>query len=115
MGEFRLQRVQSLIREQIGTMILMGTIKDPRVSPLLSVTSVKVSKDVEHAVVYVSGLQDEEKLAKSVDALNHAAGFIQSRIGKILKMRSTPKLRFVSDTSIEKGDRLTKLIEEINS
>ena len=113
MAEFRIQRVQSLIREQIGTMIVHGTIKDPRVSPLLSVSGVKVSKDLAHAIVYISGIQDEAKLEKAVAALNHAAGFVQSRIGKQIKMRSTPKLKFVNDFSIRTGDRLTKIIEDL--
>jgi ribosome-binding factor A len=114
MAEYRIQRVQSLIREQIGTMIIHGTIKDPRVSPLLSVSGVKVSKDLGHAVVYISGIQDEQKLERAVKALNHAAGFIQGNIGKAIRLRSTPKLKFVNDSSIRKGDRITKIIEELS-
>jgi len=112
-NELRMKRVESVIREQISSLIMNGEIKDPRVNSLLSITSVKVSNDLSSAKLYVSGLEGDAKLKKSVDALNHAAGFIQNRIGKQLTMRLTPRLHFFSDTSIREGYMLNRKIENL--
>lgn len=115
MGEFRLQRVEHLLREAISSMILTDEIKDPRVSTFVSITDVAVSKDLAYAKVHVSSFQNEKKLQGSVEALNHAAGFIQRRLAKRLRLRTTPHLTFVADTSIAQGFEMTHKIEELNS
>ena len=61
----------------------------------------------------VSSLEGEAKLAKSVKALNHAAGFIQNRIGKQLRMRLTPRLHFLEDTSVRDSIALNKKIDNL--
>ena len=114
MGEFRLQRIERLLQEQISSMILTDEVKDPRVSSFVSVTSVEVSKDLVHAKVFVSSFEPIGKLTGAVSALNHAAGFIQGRLARRLKLRVTPKLRFVADVSIRDGVEISHKIEEIN-
>ncbi len=111
----RLRRVQSLIKEEIGTMIVMGIVKDPRISHMVSVTSVDVSKDINYAKIYISSFENSKAVDKTVDALNHASGFIQKRLAQRLKTRNTPKLSFIADHSIENGIRMTRLLEELNS
>ncbi|MDC7232285.1 MAG: 30S ribosome-binding factor RbfA [Spirochaetales bacterium] len=113
MNDLRMKRVESLIREQVSTLIMSGDIKDPRVNTLLSITSVKVSNDLSSARVFVSGLEGDAKLKKSVAALNHAAGFIQNRIGKQIRMRLTPRLRFEADTSARDGFMLNQKIDHL--
>jgi len=108
-----MKRVESLIRDQISALIMNGEIKDPRVNTLLSITTVKVSNDLSSAKLYVSGLEGDAKLKKSVDGLNHAAGFIQNRIGKQLTMRLTPRLHFYPDTSIREGFILNRKIDSL--
>ncbi len=116
MGDnIRLKRVQSLIREEIGTMIVMGIVKDPRISHMSSVTAVEVSRDINYAKVYISSYEDGASVKKTVDALNHASGFIQQRLGKRLKTRNTPKLSFYADNSIENGIKMTSLLEELGT
>ena len=95
-------------------MILTDEIKDPRVSSFVTVTGVHVSKDLVHAKVFVSSFQSTEQLKGSVSALNHAAGFVQGRLSRRLRLRVTPKLEFVSDDSIREGIELSHKIEEIN-
>lgn len=112
-SNIRMKRVESLLREEISTMILLNVIKDPRVSTFLSVTEVKVSKDTNYAKVYVSSFQKDAKLESAVDALNHAAGFIQNKLGEKLSLRNTPHLSFIADHSIKQGIEMTHKIEEL--
>lgn len=110
----RLKRVQNMIREEVSLLILQGVIKDPRVNSLLSVTDVEVSKDTAYAKIYISSMEGDKKLDGAVKALNHAAGFIQAKLGKKLKTRNTPKLTFILDQSIKRGVDMTKKLEELD-
>jgi len=113
MAEFRQKKVQSMLQKEIGSLILSGKIKDPRINSFLSVNSVKVSKDNAYAKIYISSLNSGKTLDKSVDALNHAAGYIQVLIGKKLTMRHTPKLTFFADRSVKHGFEMIRKIEEL--
>lgn len=113
MNELRLKRVESLIRDQVSALIMTGELKDPRINSFLSITTVKVSSDFSSAKLSVSSLEGEAKLKKSVAALNHAAGFIQNRIGRQLRMRLTPRLHFEMDTSIRDSIALNKKIDNL--
>mgnify|MGYP006284493533 CR=1 FL=1 len=108
MGKFRLERVERLLREQIAQMILRGEVKDHRVTPMVLIHEVEVSKDLNYAKVLVSGYLEKERLDEAVEGLEHAAGFIQAQLGKRLKFRATPKLRFVADHSLKEGFELTQ-------
>lgn len=112
---FRIERIKTLIQEEIGKMIISDTIKDPRISNLISVSDVDVSRDIKYAKVYISGFESKKSVEKSVDALNHANGFIQMKLAKRLKTRNTPKLSFFVDSSIKQGIEMIKIIEELNS
>ena len=96
---------------------LLREVKDPRVSSMLSIVKVDVSGDLSYAKIYVSALEGEEVARESVKGLKAAAGFIRRRLGESLHLRKTPELRFVADTSIEKGFELfdkLRSIEEKN-
>ena len=114
MSEFRLKRVENLIREQVSALIMQGVIKDPRVDTLLSITRVKVSKDLGYADVFMSSIRGEKRVDKSVAALNHAAGFIQYRLRGVLRLRTTPVLRFKRDDAIAEGFRITQKLKELS-
>lgn len=113
MSEHRVQRVESRLQEEIGRLVLAQEIKDPRVTTMVVINGVKMSKDLEHAQVMVAGYLTERKLEKAVAGLNSAAGFIQKRLGSKLRLRSTPKLRFIVDTSLEEGFRVTESLKRI--
>ena len=113
MSEFRLKRVENLIRDQISGLIMKGVIKDPRVDSLLSVTRVKVAKDVGYADIYISSIQGDKKVERAVIALNHAAGFIQHKLRGNLHLRKTPVLRFKRDEGIAEGFRITQKINDL--
>ena len=115
MSDFRLKRIESLLQKEIGSLIVSGRIKDPKVNTFLTVNSVKVSKDLVYAKIYVSSFQSGSRIDASVTALNHAAGYIQTLLGKKLKMRHTPKLTFIADSSIKEGFEMIKKLEELES
>jgi ribosome-binding factor A len=113
MAEVRLRRLESLLRQEICSMIFSGEIKDPRVEQLTTVTEVQVTRDLGHAKVWVSRFGDRSAVAASVEALNHAAGFIQGVLSKRISVRTFPKLTFHLDDSMENGFRVAKKLREI--
>lgn len=116
MGQYRMQRLDSQLRDEISSLLLRGEIKDPRVSNFLSINRVDVSSDLSYAKVYVSTFLSDAQLEKGVDGLNNAAGFIQSAIAKKLRIRKFPKFTFVVDKGMKEGfhmvQRLTELEKE---
>jgi ribosome-binding factor A len=113
MPEIRLRRIESLLRAEICSMIQMGQIKDPRIEPLTTVTEVKISKDLRHAKVWVSRAGDRAEVELSVQALNHAAGFIQGVLSKRISLRTFPHLDFHRDDAMENGFRVAQKLREI--
>jgi len=113
MSSRRTPRVEKVLNQVISSLIIRGDIKDHRVSSLLSITSVSVSKDLSYADIQVSGYMDDQSLAKGVEGLNSAAGYIQSQLARELKTRNTPKLRFRIDLGVREGFAMTKRIEEL--
>ena len=115
MSEIRLRKVESLLKEEISSMISKKVIKDPRIDPLVAITSLIVSKDLKYSKVYVSFYGEKEVREQCVRALNHASGFIQRSLGKRLHLKTIPKLTFYQDDSIEQGFRITQGIKELLS
>lgn len=113
-NNIRLKKAASLIRDEVSRLIIQGKVKDPRVSTLISVTEVVVSKDLAYAKIYVSSLIPGESLNTSIKALNGAAGFIQKEISPRIKFRNTPKLTFIADTSIKEGFEINKKIDGLS-
>ena len=88
-------------------------IKDPRIDKMLSVTDITVSKDLRYAKVYISYYGDRETHERTVAALNHAAGFVRNILGRRLKLRTIPELKFILDESIERGFRVISKLKEV--
>jgi ribosome-binding factor A len=114
MAEVRLRKVESLLKEEISGLISRRVIKDPRLAPMTTVTEVEVSRDLHYAKVYVSFYGDSQIRTQSVEALNHASGFIHARLKDYLRLRIIPRLTFYADDSIERGVRLTNKIRDLN-
>ena len=113
MSGFRTDRVGSLIREKIGSLIVEGKVRDPRVDSFLSVTRVDVSRDLAYADVFVSSHKTEAGLAKGVEGLQNAAGFIQAQLAKTMHIRSTPRLRFHADLGVREGFDIVQKLEKL--
>jgi ribosome-binding factor A len=109
----RTHRVGDFIKQELAGLI-QRELRDPRIGGMVSITAVQVSRDFSHATVYatVLGKDTEAEAAESIAALNHAAGFLRTQIAKINNARTTPKLRFVFDSSIGRGARISKLIDD---
>lgn len=104
----RLGRIGDEICQELATLI-RGELRDPRLG-MVSVVGARVSRDLSHADIYVTVLGAEVK--DSVAALNHASGFLRSLLAKNINLRSTPRLRFIYDESVERGRMLSALIDE---
>lgn len=115
MAVYRVERVGHLIQEKLGGLILEGKIKDPRVDPFLSITRVSMSKDLVYADVYVSSYKTPAGLAKGVEGLQSAAGFIQAQLARLVRLRQTPRLRFHEDPGVREGFEMIKKIEDLGS
>jgi ribosome-binding factor A len=106
----RIRRVNEAVREVLSARIAEG-LKDPRIG-FVTVTSVETSPDLRHARVYVSVLGDEPERAQSLAGLASAHGLLQQAIARELRMKRTPTLQFVFDESIERGMRISELLDE---
>ena len=106
----RTRRVGEQIQRELAALI-HDELRDPRLG-MVSISSVQVSRDMAHAKVHVSVLGKDEQVSDSLGVLNHAAGFLRHKLGKILHMRVIPVLRFYHDRSLEEGARLGALINK---
>jgi ribosome-binding factor A len=104
----RHERIGEQIQRDLSELI-RKEIKDPRMSPIVTVAEVKVSADLGRASVYVTVLDDKGK--ESVDVLNRASGFLRGLLGQRLRLRTIPHLHFIYDTTAERGARLSALID----
>lgn len=91
--------------------LLQREIRDPRVG-MVTITSVDVSPDLSHAKVYFTML-GKEHLEETTRGLQRAAGFLRTQLAHRMKMYTTPELRFVYDESVERGDRISQLIDSV--
>ena len=107
----RPERLAEAIKKEVSDM-LKNELKDPRIG-FATITGVRVAGDLRYAKIFVSvlGSQEEQKLTQ--EALDKAAGFIRSELGKRIRLRYTPELTFVSDKSIEHGTRIMDLLEKV--
>lgn len=111
----RQSRVEQLLRREIAGALLRGEIKDHRVrrQEMISVTAVRVSADLSVARVFIDVLEGGPKVSRVVEGLNAAQGVFKRHLGKVLKLRRTPSLRFEHDDSIEQGTRIEEVLAEL--
>ena len=106
----RMRRVNESLREVLASAV--AELKDPRIG-FVTVTAVETAADLRHAIVYVSVLGNERKRERSLAGLEAAHGVLQARIARELRLKRTPQLAFEYDPSVERGVRLTNLIDEL--
>jgi ribosome-binding factor A len=110
MKQHRLARVSQVIREVASETILFE-LQDPRVKNV-TVTRAEVSADLQHAKVFVSVMGNPKEQELCMHGLRHAAGFVQSKLGKRLKTRFTPTIAFVLDQGVKHSIEISRLINE---
>jgi ribosome-binding factor A len=108
----RTERVSDEIRRRL-TELIRRELKDPRVSFLSSITRVQMSPDLRYAKVFVSVMGTPDEQQQTVQVLTRAAGFLRHHLGVDLRLRHTPELHFVLDQSIAEGDRILRLMREV--
>ena len=105
-----MRRVNESVRAVVAE--TLGELKDPRIG-MVTITGVHVTPDLAEARVFVSVLGNEKKRAATLAGLESATGFLQTKLGRQLSLRRTPMLTFSYDDSVERGVRMTKLIEDL--
>jgi ribosome-binding factor A len=109
----RIERVNSLIRQEISE-LLQRQVKDPRLGTFVAVTDVSTSPDLRHAKIFVNRIGSEEEKQETLSVLAAASGFFRNELAKRLRLRHIPELSFQWDDSIERGDYLVQLIDEVS-
>ncbi len=113
MATFRADRRNEEVKKTISEVI--REMKDPRISPMTALTEVEVTKDLKYAKVKVSVYdEDEKKRISSVEALNHAAGFISHELGARMRIRAVPSIKFTLDNSISYSVRISEILNELH-
>jgi ribosome-binding factor A len=108
----RIEQVNKLIRRELSELI-QRQLKDPRLSTFVTVTEVATSTDLRHAKVFVSHLGSEAEKQAILKVLESASGFLRKELAQNLKLRRTPELNFCWDDSIEQGDHILQLIDQV--
>jgi ribosome-binding factor A len=110
MSAGRMRRVDEAVRAVL-TEAIAKDLKDPRVG-FVTVTGVKTSPDLRHARVYVSVFGDDPVRAETIEGLRSAHGFLQRRVAAELTLKHTPAITFEYDESVQRGMRISQLIDE---
>ncbi len=106
----RMKRINDRIKE-ILSIVLLARVDDPRLSGV-TVTDVKVDRELDFANIYVSALEGQERADEILDALKKARGFLRYEISQEIDLRVAPKLRFLWDPTPERADRIDNLLME---
>ena len=107
----RTDRIAEMMQRKLAQ-IIQQEIKDPRLTNLITISAVKVTRDLGHAKVYFTVFNDDPAVTTAI--LNAAASYLRSTLAKSVTLRTVPQLHFIYDESIEYGKRLSRLIDEVN-
>ncbi len=109
----RNERVRKTLMKEIAD-ILQKEIRDPRISGVVSILDVEVSHDNSYAKVYYSVFGNEEQKENTIEAMKQNTSKIRHEVGKRIRLRLTPELRFIYDDSVERGTKITEIIDKIS-
>ena len=112
-SESRAVRVAEVVRAEVAQLLSKG-LKDPRVG-FVSIMAVKMSSDLQYANLYVSVYGSEKEKRDSLIGLRNSAGWIRRELGRRLKLRLTPEVRFYEDTTLEDVFRIEEVLKELDS
>ncbi|MBS4784808.1 MAG: 30S ribosome-binding factor RbfA [Clostridiales bacterium] len=111
MASHRHDRLAEDIRRELTD--IFRTLKDPRISGMISIVKVDLAGDQSHCKVYISSLDGTDAANRAVEGLSSASGFIRREIGSRLKMRRSPEFKFISDNSIEHSADIAKILIDL--
>lgn len=107
----RTDRIGEMMQRKLAQ-IIQQEVKDPRLPGFITISAVTVTRDLGHAKIYFTALNDAEGMAEVI--LNAAASYLRSALARTLTLRTVPQLHFIHDKSIEYGRHLSRLIDEVN-
>lgn len=107
------ERIRKALIKELSD-IIQHKIKDPRIQGIISVTDVDLSHDYKYAKVYISIFGSEESKKEVMEAIEESCSFIRGEIGKRIRLRFTPDLRFYLDESAEKAQKINELLDKIS-
>lgn len=110
----RSDRVAAAIREEVANFLAEG-VKDPRVTALVTVTGVEMTRDLRHAKVFVSIMGEDSQRASTIEGLTSVQGFLRSRLARSLSLRVAPEVQFVMDESVARAARIETLLNQIRT
>lgn len=110
MGRRSIDRVREEIKKELGRILEFET-RDPRFE-LVSVTEVKLSRDMRHATIYVTKVGDEHSQKEALSALEGSSGFFRSKLAQSLDLRYTPELKFQADKTFKNAARIEQILSE---
>ena len=108
----RIERLNEQVKREVSD-ILRSEVRDPRIG-IVTVTEAKVAPDLSIARVYVQTMGDESEQENALEGLQAASPYIRRELGKRLKVRTVPELRFEQDKALEYGLHIEKLLRDIN-
>ena len=111
-GSIKNTRINAEVRKEIQS-ILMNGLKDPRVSPMTTVTDARVTADLRYCTVYVSVYGGPEAEEQTLEGLRKASGYIRSELARTVNLRITPELRFAADRSMAYGAHIDSVLDEL--
>ena len=113
MASHRTDRIDEEVKRELGAVI--RELKDPRISGVVSVVAVNVTKDLSYAKAYISVLGTEKQQSDTILGIKSAAGFIRKEIGHRLNLRHTPQFSFILDNSIKHGAHINDIISSLKN
>lgn len=111
MSSFRVSRLSEDVKRELTD--IMRTLKDPRITGLLSIVKMDLSSDLSYCKVNISSLDGLEGAKHAVEGLNSAAGYIRREIGNRIEMRHTPKFQFIADDSIAYSAEIFQKLKDL--
>lgn len=112
-SKMRLERIADRIRQDLSAMILLR-VQDPRLAGI-SITDVRVDRELEYADVYVSAVEGSERAKEVIEGLKHAGGFLRHELAQQVELRSFPRLRFHWDPTPENADHIETILAGLRS
>jgi len=113
-SKLRLQRIGDRIRQDLSEMVVMGEIRDPRISGV-TITDVKVDRELAYADVFLSAVEGSERAEEVLQGFNRANGFIRKALAERIELRVFPRLRYHWDPTPERADRIERLLASLRT
>ena len=110
----RLKRIGDRIHQELSVMLIQGEIRDPRLEGI-SITEVKVDRELSYAEIYVSAIEGIERSKEVIQSLENASGYLRKALSERVELRAFPRLRFHWDVTPERADRIAQLITSIHT